>query len=77
MESNTEIKDHFTKREKDCLGYLVYGLTTKEIAFELGISPRTVEFYLNNIKDKMGCYCKSQLLKIILKKYAKIELNIH
>jgi len=34
----------------------------KEISIYLGISPRTVECYINNMKAKLDCHCKSQLL---------------
>lgn len=53
---------HFTKREIDCLFYLVKGMTTKEIAKTLIISPRTVEHHLNNIKGKLNCSSRSSLI---------------
>ena len=69
-----EIK--FTNREKDCLRILAYGMTAKEIAREMDISPRTVEGYLQALRIKMGCSCKSQLVIKILKQYAQVNLLI-
>ena len=67
-------KVHLTKREKECLHLLVYGMTAKQIAKELGIAYRTVESYINTIKVKMGCFSRSQLIAKVLKEYAKVTL---
>jgi DNA-binding CsgD family transcriptional regulator len=56
---------HFSQRELSCLQYLRTGRSIKEIANKLGLSPRTVETYLNNIKIKTGCHSKSQILDFI------------
>jgi len=53
-----------TKRESECLKLLGTGKSAKEVAAILEISPRTVEYYVNQIKEKTGCYSKSKLLKI-------------
>ena len=54
-----------TKRESECIKLLGTGKSVKEVASVLSISPRTVEFYVNQVKEKTGCYSKSKLLKII------------
>lgn len=54
-----------TKRESECIKLLGTGKSAKEVAAVLEISPRTVECYVNQIKEKTGCYSKSKLLKII------------
>lgn len=46
----------------ECLRYLARGMTAKQIAKVLGLSNRTVEFYLENIKDKFKCESKSDLI---------------
>ncbi len=53
----------FTQREYDCMQHLLKGKTLKQTAFLLGLSPRTVEYYLNNIKRRFGCHNKITLLK--------------
>lgn len=56
---------HFTKREFECLRRYARGSAAKVIAYDLGISPRTVECHIDNIKRKLGCHSKSQLLHLI------------
>lgn len=53
-----------TKREKECLLALRSGYTYKEIGDFLEISERTVEHYLNNIKDKLGLEKRSELFSL-------------
>lgn len=57
---------YLTRRESQCCLLLLYGLTMRDIAQELELSARTVEYYLNNIKRKMGCYYRDQLVKKLL-----------
>lgn len=70
--SSTKVR--FTRREKECIQYLLYGMTAKEIAKELKLSPRTVETYLENIKTKIDCFSKTQLIQKIIKDYAEVHL---
>lgn len=55
-----------THRQKACLYYLSKGMTIKQIAKTLALSPRTVEHYLETVKAKLGCYSKAQLIDKIL-----------
>lgn len=43
-----------TQREKEIVKWIVKGLHSREIASELGISPRTVETHRANIMSKLG-----------------------
>lgn len=43
-----------SKREKEVIALLGKNKTSKEIALELQISPRTVHFYLENAYFKLG-----------------------
>jgi DNA-binding CsgD family transcriptional regulator len=56
---------YLTQRETECVLYLLTGLTVKIVAEKLGLSTRTVEFYINNIKAKLKCRTKTQLLSHI------------
>lgn len=54
-----------SQREFDCLKYAVKNLTLKEIAKFLNLSPRTVETYVNNLKYKLKCDTRTQLIDIV------------
>jgi two-component system, LuxR family, response regulator FixJ len=56
--------ESLSPRERDVLGRLVDGLTNKEIARELDISPRTVEVYRAGVMDKMAARNLSALVKM-------------
>ncbi|HEX3939227.1 MAG TPA: response regulator FixJ [Xanthobacteraceae bacterium] len=53
-------------RERDVLGGLVAGRANKQIAFDLGISPRTVEIYRANLMNKMQAGSLSELVRMAL-----------
>jgi DNA-binding CsgD family transcriptional regulator len=50
------------RRQKQCLDQLMTGKTTKEIAREVGIAPRTVDHYLELCKKKTGCRNRYELI---------------
>jgi two-component system response regulator FixJ len=53
-------------REREVLAGLVAGNQNKVIAFELGISPRTVEIYRANVMTKMKASSLSELVRMAL-----------
>ena len=53
-------------REKDVLTGLIEGRANKQIAFDLGISPRTVEIYRANLMNKMQADSLSDLVRMAL-----------
>lgn len=53
---------YFTEREFDCMVSLLRGQTVKEIALKLRLSPRTVEYYIKNLKNKLGCSTRRELM---------------
>ncbi len=56
-----------TQRELECIFYVLRGRTYKRIAKILNISPRTVEEYINNIKSKLCCNTKDELIELAYK----------
>ena len=55
-----------SNRERDVLEGLVAGRANKQIAFDLGISPRTVEIYRANLMTKMQAASLSNLVRMAL-----------
>ncbi len=52
-----------SNREAECLFYTLRGKSAKAIANQLDLSPKTVEFYLEQLKHKFNCINKSQLIE--------------
>jgi DNA-binding CsgD family transcriptional regulator len=50
-----------SKREKECLALLKQGYTYQSIGACLGLSARTVEHYIDSIKNKLGLEMRSEL----------------
>jgi two-component system response regulator FixJ len=64
-----EIENRLTQlstRERQVLDGLVAGQANKVIAYELGISPRTVEIYRANVMTKMQANSLSDLVRMAL-----------
>lgn len=61
--SNKTNDYQLSKRETECLLLTLHGNPAKQVAFKLGISQRTVEEHLNNIKIKMKVFSKAELIK--------------
>jgi two-component system, LuxR family, response regulator FixJ len=53
-----------TSRERDVLDGLAQGLPNKSIAYDLGISPRTVEIHRANLMTKLKVRSLSEALRI-------------
>ncbi len=65
----TEIRariDALSERERQVLEGLVAGKANKVIAYDLGISPRTVEIYRANVMTKMQAGSLSELVRLAL-----------
>jgi two-component system response regulator FixJ len=55
-----------SSRERDVLEGLVAGHANKQIAYDLGISPRTIEIYRANLMTKMQAASLSDLVRMAL-----------
>ena len=58
---------NLTRRERQIMDLLVLGKTNKTIAYELGISQKTVDFHRANILDKAGVDSVVELLRLTQK----------
>lgn len=57
---------YFTRRECECIVLLLEGKTMKEVGAFLDLSARTVEYYVKNMKIKLKCRTKSELISTVL-----------
>ncbi|CDZ77733.1 DNA-binding transcriptional activator UhpA [Legionella massiliensis] len=53
-----------TKRERECVSFLAKGYSTKKIAKQLTLSPRTVETHLQQAKDKTSVATRAELIAL-------------
>jgi two-component system, LuxR family, response regulator FixJ len=58
--------DLLSPREREVLQGLLTGLPNKSIAYDLGISPRTVEIHRARVMDKMGARSLPELIRFAL-----------
>lgn len=58
--------DNLTLRERQVISRIARGLTTKEIAAELEIGPRTVDTYRENIARKVGISTVAGLTRYVI-----------
>ncbi len=62
----TKVGQHsFSRREIECLQCLIEGFSAKETGNKLFLSSRTVETYLDNIKYKLNCRTKREIIHLI------------
>ena len=55
-----------SERERQVLDGLIAGHPNKTIAYDLGISPRTVEVYRANLMTKMAARSLSELIRMVI-----------
>jgi len=55
----------FTRREAECMVYVLRKMTNNEVADRLGLSARTVEFYVRNMRYKLDAMSKVHLIELV------------
>jgi DNA-binding CsgD family transcriptional regulator len=58
--------DLLTERERMVLGFLLRGASSKEVARDLSISPRTADFHRANIIEKLGARNTADVVRRVL-----------
>ena len=64
--SYVEKLEALSSRERDVLEGLIAGKANKVIAFDLGISPRTVEIYRANVMTRTGANSLPELVRMAM-----------
>jgi FixJ family two-component response regulator len=59
-------REPLTAREQDVLRALVDGASNKEIARQLGISPRTIEVHRARVMEKLGAKNAADLIRLVM-----------
>ncbi|MBN2004640.1 MAG: hypothetical protein JXA21_14890 [Anaerolineae bacterium] len=62
-----------TPREQAVLAGVTAGLTNKQIAVQLGISDRTVQFHLGNVLNKLGVASRTEAAVLALQRGLTLE----
>ena len=53
---------YLTGREAECVTLLLEGYSDEKISRLLHVSPRTIEYYLRKVKEKMHCKSKTEIV---------------
>lgn len=53
---------YLSKQQIKCAKFLLSGMSFKEMALQMQLSPRTVECYIDNMKSKLRCRNKTELI---------------
>ena len=59
--------DELTARQREVLQLIAEGLSTKEIAKELGISLKTAQTHRANVMDRVGVHKVSSLVRLAIR----------
>src|SRR6478672_12500744 len=57
-----------TKRERQVLRHAASGRSIKEIAFQVGVSSRAIEYFWRRIFAKLGCNSQLRVMALLLRR---------
>jgi len=66
LEHHKPPTEHLSPREREVVAHLAQGMSSKEIARQLGLSPRTVEMHRARLLHKLGVRSTAQLLALLV-----------
>ncbi len=67
---------YLTSQEAKCMICFLRGNTVKATAEIMDLSPRTVEYYTNNMKKRLNCRSKSELVFRVIKTEFPNNVNL-
>ena len=65
--------DELTPQELQIARFVAQGMANKEVAAQLFLSPRTIDFHLRNVFSKLGIKSRTQLARMPLGEEAEVE----
>ena len=57
-------RDELTPQELQIAGFVAEGLTNRDVAAQLFVSPRTIDFHLRNVFRKLGITTRTELARL-------------
>ena len=66
-ETNVKLLSLLSDKEREVLSLVAEGVSTKEMADQLQLSPKTIETYRNNLINKLNARNSSDLIRIAIK----------
>jgi DNA-binding CsgD family transcriptional regulator len=73
MKREGPLASTLTKREQDLVRGLISGLTLKQTAYNLGLTPGTAKIYLSHARDHAGCSTTYSLIAEYVEQQAEAE----
>ena len=67
-EGEADPYQRLTDREREVLKLVAEGHTTRQVAEMLVVSPKTVEWYKNNLMSKLNIHTKTDLIRFAIRK---------
>lgn len=61
----------------ECLACVYYGMSATESGEMLGLSKRTVQYYIGNIKNKFNCRTRAEMIQMVFSKQLDKALNYY
>ena len=68
LRGQTVVSGDLTARQREVLQLVAEGRSEKEIAFELGISLKTVQFHKSNLTRHLGLHTTAELIKYAIRR---------
>lgn len=65
---NIDLDARLTSREMEVCFFLIQGFSASQIALQLFLSKRTIEHTIENIKDKLDCWTKAELIQKLIER---------